>query len=106
MLFRSTDESLARLSQIFIDGVPLRTASRILPPTTWLRRGPLLHLHLHARAEDALATRGKRGRDGLRQPGPGGSGSGGNAKHAVLASLKAATRRLTWRPSSAWSKYY
>ena len=45
------DHRLLRLSQSFIDGVPLDLASRLLPRRTWLKYSLLAHIHLHAKAQ-------------------------------------------------------
>lgn len=101
-----TDERLGRLSQVFIDGVPLRLASRALPAWTWLRRGPLFHIHLHAWGEDRLMhmkpsrSRADVPTDGEKRA------DAGDMKAAVRTSLQAATRRLRWRPRGEWVTYY
>ncbi len=90
------DAGLGKLSQVFIDGVPLRVASRALPLRTWLRPGPLMHLHLHAVGEDRLA----------RSTAPAGTTATRDVKRPLLASLEAAVRRLRWRTRSSWTGYY
>ncbi len=40
LLASAADPRLPRLSQVFIDGVPLALASRLLPLWSWLRPGP------------------------------------------------------------------
>src|SRR6185436_8425094 len=55
LLWTATDPRLARLSQVFIDGVPLSLASKLLPRRTWLKPGALFHLHMHAAAERRLS---------------------------------------------------
>ena len=42
---------LGQLLRVYIDGVPLDLASRLLPLRTRLRFGLLSHIHLHARAQ-------------------------------------------------------
>lgn len=98
LLMATTDARLARLSQLFLDGVPLELASRLLPATTWFTPGPLMHVHLHARAERALA--GRHAGDG-RAPSP----RGGDAR-LIAGSLRAALDALRWTPRSAWTAYY
>lgn len=48
-LMSKIDLAFAKLSQLYLDGIPLDLASALLPPRTWLRPGVALHLHLHAR---------------------------------------------------------
>ncbi|MCX6551871.1 MAG: SAM-dependent methyltransferase [Acidobacteria bacterium] len=96
-----TDERLGRLSQLFVDGIPLDLASRLLPRSTWLRPGMLLHLHLHAIGERRLATSSKSGRtaEAVRP-------SRVDAKAVLLESLEAAVRGQRYRPGGAWKDYY
>jgi len=96
-----SDQRLSRVSQLFVDGVPLDFASRLLPLSTWLRRGPLLHLHLHAVGERRLAHRPSPA------PAPATSrATGADLKEAVIASLRRAVQRLRWQPDGAWKDYY
>src|SRR5262245_45776556 len=48
-LMSYTDASLGRLMQIYIDGIPLDLASRLLPLPTKFRLGLQMHVHLHAK---------------------------------------------------------
>lgn len=50
-LLSRVDPRLRRISGVFIDGVPLDLASRMLPFATWFRPGLLTHIHLHARSQ-------------------------------------------------------
>lgn len=47
-LMAKVDLSLGKLSQLYLDGIPLDLASALLPRRTWLRPGLAMHLHLHA----------------------------------------------------------
>jgi hypothetical protein len=101
LLWSVTDPRLSRLSQLFIDGVPLTLASKLLRWTTWFKPGPLFHIHLHAKAETRLAN---------PRPGPVADqrGPGGNTTKitALLESLDAAVRATRWTPRSEWASYY
>ncbi len=92
------DTRFARLSAVFIDGVPLRLASRALPLRTWLRPGPLLHIHLHAWGEQRFAQQGTRA-ESRRSPSATGI-------PALIHSLERATAKLRWTGRSAWLDYY
>jgi hypothetical protein len=46
------------LAHAQIDGVPLPLASRLLPAHTWLSKGLLTHLHMHARFGQRPASHG------------------------------------------------
>lgn len=45
------DPALASLLRQDLGGISLATASRLLPKSTWLNFGLLIHLHLHAKAD-------------------------------------------------------
>jgi hypothetical protein len=55
-LMSKVDIRLQQLLKSGIDGVPLDLASRLLPASSRLRPGLLMHLHLHASAQRRLAT--------------------------------------------------
>ena len=97
LLWSLTDARLTRLAQVFIDGVPLDLASRLLPTRSYLRAGPLLHVHLHA----AAAARLSRGGDTR----PTGTGSQRGIE-GLLGSLERAVRSTTWSRRSGWTAYY
>lgn len=92
-----TDPRLARLSQVFIDGVPLSLASTLLPRRSWLKPGALFHIHMHAAAERKWSGSPSSG-------GPGPSGPGN--MEALLDSLERAVTATRWTPTSEWSSYY
>src|SRR6201999_4400037 len=50
-LMARVDPRLNGLLREHLDGVPLDLAARLLPGSTRLRLGLLLHVHLHARAK-------------------------------------------------------
>lgn len=106
LLLAYTDPRLTRLSQLFIDGVPLGLASRLLPSSTWLRPGPLMHVHLHAKAEARL-SRGPTTVN-LDTPREGGqTPPRTESRFALLGSLESAISGLGWDPPrSTWSHYY
>ena len=97
LLWSVTDPRLARLSQVFIDGVPLSLASKLLPRRSWLKPGALFHIHMHAAAERKLSGSSSSG-------GPTPSGRGNI--EALLESLERAVTATRWTPKSEWSSYY
>ncbi len=134
LLWSVTDPRLARLSQVFIDGVPLSLASKLMPRRSWLKPGALLHVHMHAAAEQKLSG-GSGGSKGpalreesipSRRPGPDHSRRPGNSDsswpgpfgssrpgpfgpgkiEALLESLASAVSATRWTPKSEWSSYY
>ena len=93
----------ARLNQtlrVFLDGVPLDLASRLLPWRTRFRPSLAMHLHLHARAQQRYA--GRPGVPASRHP-----VMSRAALRAVLDSLRKAVVRLRWKPAGTeWADYY
>lgn len=93
------DARLTQLARVFIDGVPLELASRLLPGRTRLRLGLASHIHLHARVErqmrrDAAPVKSERR---LTRA----------ALEGILGSLEATIRKLDWRPEgTVWADYY
>lgn len=121
------DARLMGLAARFVDGVPLDLASTLLPRTSYLRAGPLLHLHLHARAESAWGRKETAGKDGgttsasprtRGTPGTPGMPAAPEAPardatgamrarvEALVGSLERAVRATVWTQTSAWSGYY
>lgn len=96
-LMANTDIRLGQLLRVYIDGVPLDLAARLLPWRT--RLNPLLsvHLHLHARMQQRFADRplAARGRQMSEA-----------ALRGLVDALKAAVSRLTWDPrGTVWAEY-
>lgn len=90
------DVRLSQLMRVYIDGVPLDLASRLLPARTRLNFGLLTHIHLHAVAEKRFAGESVRQAKVNR-----------NALIGLVESLEATVRKLSWRPGgTAWGNYY
>jgi ribosomal protein L11 methylase PrmA len=98
-LMAKRDVSLSQLSRVFIDGVPLELASRLLPASSWLKWGLLGHVHLHAKAQRTYAdtqTRKSSGNTVSR-----------NALIGLIESLRSAVEGLEWKPrGTEWGDYY
>jgi hypothetical protein len=93
------DVRLNQLLRVYIDGVPLDLASRLLPWTTRLNFGLLTHIHLHAGAQKMYADEEVRTR--------GGGTFGRQAMTGLIDSLDATVRKLDWRPGGTeWGNYY
>jgi len=102
-LMSSRDIRLGQLSRVHIDGIPLDLASKLMPRSSWLRPGILMHLHLHARAQVAYAgsdedSRGKAGKSrALSRKGLIG----------IVSGLRSLIRKLDWKPEGTeWADYY
>ena len=102
LLWSAAEARLARLAQIHIDGVPLDLASKLLPRRSYLRAGPLLHIHLHAKAERRLGNREAADRKGPSRK----EAAGDRGVQALVDSLERAIASTRWTPRSDWSSYY
>ncbi len=99
-LMAYTDVRLGHLLRVFIDGIPLDLASRLLPWKTRVVVPLLVHIHLHAAAQrryaDAKVTQVGRGRQVSR-----------TALLGLIDDLRRAILRLKWKPASiGWADYY
>lgn len=101
LLWSAADGQLGRLGQVFIDGVPLSLASRLLPRRSLLRAGPLFHIHMHAAAERRLAARTAPPHDDRAS-----GGADSRGVQALVDSLERAVARTRWKPQSNWASYY
>lgn len=102
-LMAHRDIRLNLLSRVHIDGIPLDLASKLLPRTTWLKPGILMHLHLHARAQlryagsEEGAVASKRVVRPLSKLGLLG----------IISGLRGLIESLDWRPvGTEWADYY
>ena len=97
-LMSRTDIRLNKLASIFIDGVPLDLASRLLPARTKLNFSILTHLHLHASSQQHFANK-KINQAKIKM-----------SKLALLGlidSLESTVSKLSWRPAGTqWADYY
>ena len=57
-LMSRTDIRLNQLLKIYLDGIPLDLASKLLPFSTWFNFSLLIHLHLHAKAQKRYENKG------------------------------------------------
>lgn len=56
-LMRCRDVRLLQLFRVYIDGLPLDLASRLLPWHSWLSFSLLTHIHLHSRSQSYYADK-------------------------------------------------
>jgi ribosomal protein L11 methylase PrmA len=97
-LMSRTDVRLGQLSRVYIDGVPLDLAARLLPGGTRWSFGLATHIHMHARTQRRYADR--RG-TAKRRP------VTKLALTGIVKSLEGTVRGLKWRPSGTeWAEYY
>ena len=96
------DARLNQLLRVFIDGVPLDIASRLLPWHTRLNARLGLHVHLHASAQKQ-----KRFTAVPTEPATGTPRMGQAAQAGVIDGLETTIRRLEWEPrGTVWADYY
>ncbi|HHY86921.1 MAG TPA: class I SAM-dependent methyltransferase [Verrucomicrobia bacterium] len=99
-LMAHKDIRLGQLLRIYIDGIPLPLASRLLPWRTVWNIGLTIHLHLHARSQEKYADNPRSLRQNnrpFRRP----------HLEALLGSLETTIRRLRWRGGDTeWADYY
>lgn len=92
------DIRLRRLFRVFIDGVPLDLASKILPFRTRLKFSLLSHIHLHAKSQKHFAD--KTVKTSARK-------MNRLAFLGLIDSLESAVKSLNWRPQETeWADYY
>lgn len=94
------DVRMNQLMRVYIDGIPLDLASKLLPLRSRWNFGIATHIHLHAIAQKRYSgssvsnTRGSRSMDK-------------NAFLGLIDSLEATVRKLNWTPSGTeWGDYY
>jgi hypothetical protein len=97
LLVRYRHAGLGQLGRIYLDGVPLDLASRLLPLRARMRPAVFAHIVLHAAWQKGYARRQDvRLRSMSRR-----------AILGLLDNLESAVARLDWRPKeTAWSGYY
>ncbi len=94
------DQRLNLMSRLFIDGIPLDVAAKLLPFRSRLRLGLMTHIHLHARSQRRYAGRAVS-RDEVR----------GKFSHKALVglldSLRNTVKGLSVRiGKTEWANYY
>lgn len=101
-LMANTDVRLNRLLALYLDGVPLDLAARLLPWRSRFRPGLLMHLHLHAGSLKKHAdTSGPESATAARQPRLSKFGLQG-----LLDSLVRMVDKLSWTPAGTeWADY-
>lgn len=97
-----TDIRLGKLLRLYLDGIPLDLAARLLPKKSLLNLGIFTHLHLHAMSQSKYANKS----DALK------SNQSTLSKTAMLGlidNLITTINKLSWRFSpntSEWGDYY
>jgi len=99
-LMAFTDVRLSQLLRVYIDGIPLDLASKLLPAKTRLNFGLASHIHLHAAAQKRYAD----------QPVEKAAGEKRISKLSLLGlldNLEGTVNGLHWTPAGTeWADYY
>ena len=98
-LMAYTDVRLSQLLRIYIDGIPLDLASKLLPKKTNLNFSLNMHIHLHAKSQGRYSEREiDRGLDRKQMQ-----------KHQLLGlveNLASGVNKLTWKSDQTdWADY-
>jgi hypothetical protein len=99
-LMAYTDIRLSQLLRVYIDGVPLDLASKLLPRKTRRNFGLLSHIHLHAAAQERYSGKTVDKDAGSRQMNK-------TQFLGLIDSLERTTDKLTWQGGGTeWGEYY
>ncbi len=92
------DVRLSQLLRVYIDGIPLDLASKLLPAKTKFNFGLLTHIHIHASAQKRYSDKAVAPRKG---------GMSKQALTGLIESLESTIKKLTWKPAGTeWGDYY
>ncbi|MGB7294184.1 MAG: class I SAM-dependent methyltransferase [Candidatus Aminicenantales bacterium] len=98
LLVAYKDFHLNQLSRVFIDGIPMSLASRLLPFRTRLRPGLASHVHLHALSQRYFSRKTVKVRERRVRP---------VSLAGLVESLESLVRSLTLRlKKTEWAEYY
>lgn len=102
-LMAYTDVRLSQLLRIYIDGVPLDLASKLLPFKTKLNLGLFSHLHLHAQFQNRYADDAASGESRSTQK----LSVSKRSLLGIIDALRSTIQRLNWKlPRTEWGDYY
>lgn len=99
-LMARSDVDLSKLMKVYIDGIPLPLASKILPKRTKLDIRLSTHIHWHAKSQLKHAHDGEKSTGKTRKLSK-------NAMTGLIANLAKTVQLLKWNPSDTeWGDYY
>jgi hypothetical protein len=99
-LISQTDIRLSQLLRVYIDGIPLDLAARLLPRRTRYGLGLAAHIHMHAAAQKRYADKPVAKEQTTRKISK-------MQFMGLMDSLESTTRKLGWKPSGTeWGDYY
>lgn len=98
-LMAHTDIDLNKLFRVYIDGVPLSLASKLLPTKTHFNMALKLHIHMHAKSQKKYedCTDHKKTMRPFTL----------TSLKGLIDSLETAIKKMTWLPAGTeWAEYY
>jgi len=100
-LMSKNDIRLGQLLKVYIDGIPLDLATKLLPKRSYFSFGILIHIHLHAKAQTHFSdNKNKDKSNKIREV----------SKTDIInicGSLKNIVSKLSWQPDNTeWNDYY
>lgn len=106
-LMAHIDVRFSELLRVYLDGIPLDLASKLLPWKTGFAPSLALHVHLHAKIQKRhRAARDNALKSDLSQAEPR-RGVDKTGILGIVESLEGAISKLDWRPTgTGWAEYY
>jgi ribosomal protein L11 methylase PrmA len=91
------DMRFLQLSRIFIDGIPLNLAKKILPQRSKFKFSILTHIHLHAKAQNRFANSKINKHRKINK----------RSIFALIDNLENSINKMSWHEfNSEWNEYY
>lgn len=104
LLKKYCDHRLGRMAELYIDGIPLDLASRLLPLRTWFSFNALSHIHLHSKMQSHYSASGVGGSQRMEKVS---SKMGIGKLGALISNLKSYVEGLRWASANTeWGNYY
>jgi hypothetical protein len=100
VLMAHTDIRLNQLSRVYLDGVPLDFASKLLPWRTYFNTAILTHIHMHSKSQKKHENRFVN-KQSLKK------NMSLFAHMGLIDSLESSIKKLSWKPiGTEWGDYY
>ncbi len=101
-LMAMTDIRLSQLMRVYIDGIPLDLASKLLPGSSRFNLGLASHIHLHAQAQKRYADKGISTSQATS-----GRGVSKMGLLGMVDNLEGVVKGVEWQPAGTeWGDYY
>jgi hypothetical protein len=97
-LISKKDVRLNLLSKIFIDGIPIDLAAKLLPKTTFGNFGLMAHIHAHAKSQKHYEDKDAKIKQKTLSK---------RSFEALIENLKSSIEKMTWNENNTeWGNYY